>query len=227
MRYAIYFMPDPESDLWRFGSQILGYDASTGLSTAFPKHGAFAGKPLAEWTREPARYGFHATLKAPFYLRAGTSEAQLLAQVRAFAATRQAFTEPPLKLAIFGRFIALTNSETSTALSRLSDDCVRVFDPFRAALLPLDRDRRLSHPLPSRQLAHLEGWGYPYVFEDFMFHMTLSASLDAEPRSEMYEAVKALYSHIAAPVSFDAIAVFVQRNPDARFQVLERTKFGG
>ena len=70
-RYAVYYAPAADSALWRFGSATLGYDALTGedLPFAVPP-----GCDLALWpafTEEPRRYGFHATLKAPFELADG------------------------------------------------------------------------------------------------------------------------------------------------------------
>ena len=77
-RYAIYFAPSPASALWRFGSRTIGYDAANGMESA----------PLAppgcedmDWmaaTDDPRRYGFHATLKAPFSLREKTTAAELI-----------------------------------------------------------------------------------------------------------------------------------------------------
>ena len=72
-RYAIYYAPRPEEALWRFGSAIIGYDAETGFDLPSP-----AITPSRdEWRRfseEPRRYGFHATLKAPFHLAPGAVE---------------------------------------------------------------------------------------------------------------------------------------------------------
>ena len=60
-RYALYLTPPPDSDLWRFGCDIIGRDAATGgLREGF----APEGYELEAWrqlTSEPRRYGFHAT----------------------------------------------------------------------------------------------------------------------------------------------------------------------
>ena len=87
MRYAIYYAPDPASALWLFGSSVLGYDARTGRNVPLL---APAGISLADWemaTTDPRRYGFHATLKAPFRLALGMSEAALLDAVERSAET--------------------------------------------------------------------------------------------------------------------------------------------
>ena len=67
-RYAIYFVPPAETEFFRFGSAVLGYDCYTGASVGRPA--ALDAEPefWDRLTAEPRRYGFHATLKAPFTL---------------------------------------------------------------------------------------------------------------------------------------------------------------
>ena len=59
----------------------------------------------------------------------------------------------------------------------LAQACVETFEPFRAPLAEEELARRRAVPLSARQEANLERWGYPYVAEDFRFHMTLTARL--------------------------------------------------
>ena len=224
MRYAIYFMPPPGDPLWAFGSSVLGYDAATGKDVAFPGGDDFAELPLADWTSEPRRYGFHATLKAPFELAADYCEADLLAHARHFS-KRAAFTLPPLALVKMGRFVALISPQPSPALQALAADCVRDFDAFRAPLSAADRARRLAHPLPERQVQNLERWGYPYVMQDFTFHMTLSGSLGEPDRSILHALLLHAYAPLARPLTINAIAVCVQPERNARFRLLERVAF--
>lgn len=224
MRYAIYFMPPPGDPLWAFGCSVLGYDAATGKDMAFPGDDDFADLPLADWTSEPRRYGFHATLKAPFELAAGCCESDLLSHARRFCA-RAPFTLPPLALVKMGRFVALVAPQPSPALQGLAADCVRDFDGFRAPMSAAERARRLAHPLPERQVQNLERWGYPYVMQDFTFHMTLSGSLGEPDRSIFHAVLLETYAPLARPLAIDALAVFVQSDRKARFRLLERIAF--
>ena len=70
-RYAIYFAPHSGSLLARFGASLLGYDPATGAEVDAPDHPAFHDPLSLGWTAAPRRYGFHATLKAPFHLAEG------------------------------------------------------------------------------------------------------------------------------------------------------------
>src|ERR1700712_2206872 len=89
-RYAIYYAPAPASDLDRFGAELLGYDAFAGQDLPFPDSVMDAAPDWRELTSDPRKYGFHATLKAPFSLAQGKTEAELFAACAAFAATPRA-----------------------------------------------------------------------------------------------------------------------------------------
>jgi hypothetical protein len=96
-------------------------------------------------------------------------------------------------------------------------------DTFRAPLRREDRDRRLAAGLTDRQVGNLERWGYPYVFEEFRFHMTLTGRIeDAALRRRVRETLAALYNSIDVSYRIDALTVCRQRDRDSRFTVLSR-----
>jgi hypothetical protein len=67
-RYALYFIPPADSALYRFGSSVLGYDCYTGGTLTHPDELVRDARAWHSMVDEPRRYGFHATLKAPFHL---------------------------------------------------------------------------------------------------------------------------------------------------------------
>ena len=87
-RYAIYGAPERATPLWHFGNRVLGRDAETGENIAQIVPPGFSAEEWHGFTASPRRYGFHATLKAPFALAPGRSEDELHEAVRAFAAAR-------------------------------------------------------------------------------------------------------------------------------------------
>src|SRR5579864_3744863 len=86
-RYAIYHAAAAGTELDRFGSRLLGYDAATGDDLPFPDDIIEAFPDWRDLTDDPRKYGFHATMKAPFALATGITEADILAACAAFAAT--------------------------------------------------------------------------------------------------------------------------------------------
>lgn len=225
VRYALYAAPSPDSRLWRFGSSVIGYDAATAHDVSFPAHPPCNGPDWAAMTEDPRRYGFHGTLKAPFVLAEGCSEGDLLEAVMLFAERRPAFAVPALDVALLGRFVALVPASPSPELIALAGDCVSHFEPFRAPLTDADRARRLATPLTPRQIDHLDAWGYPYVFEDFRFHMTLTGALPEGRRADVRAALDEAYRQVAEPLRMDAICIFRQANRAGRFTILARFPF--
>ncbi len=227
-RYAIYFAPNPSSPLWRLGSQLLGYDAERQASLEPPPLPAGLHDLWRKACAAPAGYGFHATLKPPMRLRTGTEPSQLLAAVERFCAGEQPFGLPSLALSDLRGFLALVPSHSSPALEYFAGRCVAYFEPFRAPLTPDERARRKPETLEPRQRLALDTWGYPYVFKDFAFHMTLSGRLqpqEAAALAPLYRA--ALAPALDEPVLLDQLSVFRQAAPGQPFQLWRRVDLAG
>lgn len=217
-RYAIYYVPAASSELYRFGAALLGYDAFSGDALAFPE-----GLPpdWQELTHDPRKYGFHATLKAPFALAAGETEAALIDALDAFAAAPRAIPEIAPVVRTISGFTAVVPSEASSDLTALARDCVVAFDHFRAPLTSADRIRRNPDALTPRQVELLDRWGYPYVMEAFFFHMTLTGRLPAERRAAVLEMLQQRFATLSfTTLRIDHIGLFRQDDSDARFRII-------
>jgi putative phosphonate metabolism protein len=221
-RYAIYYVAAPGSDLDRFGAQLLGYDAYTGEDLPLPDGILQAVPDWLDLTKDPRRYGFHATLKAPLSLAAGKTEAELLAACESFVGKPQSIPVITPVVGSIGGFIAVVPAEPSSELERLTADCTREFDSFRAPLTAEDRARRNPADLTPRQREYLDRWGYPYVMEEFRFHMTLTGRLDAERRGPILTMLRNSFSAIGLKtLAIDRIALFRQENADSRFRIVK------
>jgi hypothetical protein len=86
-------------------------------------------------------------------------------------------TIPSLQLVNLEGFLALIPSVEIAALQDLARDVVQVLDPFRAVLTEAEVARRKPERLTPRQRSLLDVFGYPYVIEEFQFHLTLSGPL--------------------------------------------------
>jgi len=217
-RYAIYFTAAQGSALDQFGSALLGYDAYGGEDLPFPD-----GLP-PDWrdlTQDPRKYGFHATLKAPIALADGKAEARLIAACELFAdLARPVPVIQPVVDAISG-FIAVIPAEPSAELEVLAAEATKAFDPSRAPLSPEDRARRNPDRLTPRQRDYLDRWGYPYIFEEFRFHMTLTGRFPAARRDELVAMLQSRFAEIGPPsLEIDRIALFRQDDAAARFRII-------
>ena len=222
-RYAIYFVPAPQTPLAAFGAHAIGYDVAAGAEVPFHEDDAFRALGPGGWTGSPARYGFHATLKAPFELAEGATEKGLEEAVRDLARGIAPVQLGMLVVTALGGFIALTPKGDASAVDALAAACVEAFEAFRAPLPPADRDRRLAAGLTDRQAENVERWGYPYVFDEFRFHMTLTGCIDdAALRKRVHETLAALYAAVDVPHTIDALTICRQPDRDSHFTVLSR-----
>jgi putative phosphonate metabolism protein len=220
-RYAIYYASPPGSDLDRFGAAHLGYDAWSGEDLPFPE---LVMQAVPDWralTEDPRKYGFHATLKAPMALADGKTEAELVAACAAFAEMpRHIPVITPVVQSISG-FIAVVPGVPSPDLQRFAADCVSAFDGFRAPLTPADRARRKPEKLTPRQCDYLDRWGYPYVMEEFRFHMTLTGRLDAARREPILAMLQNRFAGLGIErFAVDRLVLFHQNDSSSRFRII-------
>jgi len=225
-RFAIYFVPARETALYRFGSAILGWDCYTGERRAHP---ADLGVSEAEWgalTQEPRTYGFHATLKPPFRLRPQADQADLIAEVRGLAAAQRPIPTIEPSVELIAGFAAIVPRTASPALAQLAADCVTALDRFRLPMTPQERSRRLAPGLSAPQIAYLDRYGYPYVLDEFRFHMTLTGRLAPERRGAVQALLQNAYARAVGPgaVAIDRLAVLRQDDPASCFRVIEVQK---
>jgi len=203
-RWALYFSPDTE--LGHFGRQWLSH----------------VFEPAAAWTSTPRRYGFHATLKAPFRLAPGFDSKTLISAVAEWAAEQSPF-EVPLSVQWLGDFLALRPlpGVSVDMLNRLAASAVERLDGFRAEMSAAERERRVASPkspLTAREHELLDSWGYPYVFEAFRFHCTLTEFLPSDKKVELFALAERTFNRILSkPVPIDQVVLVKEPAPGANF----------
>ena len=132
-----------------------------------------------ELSSDARTYGFHATLKAPFRLVAGMTRDDLFEAIEDMAPRQTTVVLEGLQVSS----LALRGSDAAWRSQGNQRSCLSGHERTRRRPGASERGRkqkRLRDPLTERQQAHLERFGYPYVGEDFRFHMTLSGSLPIE-----------------------------------------------
>jgi putative phosphonate metabolism protein len=222
-RLALYWAPAEDDPLHARGSAWLGRDAATGAALAQP---AVDGVDLAQVTSDPRGYGLHATLKPPFRLRRGYAAART--EAVALAARTAPFDLPPLAVHDLDGFLALRETTSCPALHAFADACVAALDDHRTPPDAAEIARRRPERMTAPQRAHLDRWGYPYVFEEWRFHVTLTRRLAPDEKAVLMPAVTAFLGDLPArPRRVEAISLFVQPSPGAPFTIAERLALRG
>lgn len=223
MRVALYYAPALDDPLWALGARWLGRDPETNALCVQPDL-----PDIAAITEDARGYAFHATLKPPMRLRPGVTWDAVVTAADDIAATLPPFTLPRLEVADLQGFLALRDGEPSAALQELADACVRGLDPSRAQPSAEELARRRRAKLTAQQDAMLTRWGYPYVFETWFFHITLTRRLTMPEQAIYRPAAEAFFADVLrAPRRVLDICLFVQPDDGKPFTLAERLPLRG
>jgi hypothetical protein len=202
-RYAIFYTPG--GDLGDWGAGWLGWDSHRGTASL---QRSIDGIDVAALTATPQKYGFHGTLKAPFVLAADADEVWLAQTAESFASKHAPVDAGPFALRYQNGFIALRPCNDPPDLRDFAAHVVRAFDHLRTPLSDEDIARRRKARLSPRQDQQMMVWGYPFIFEDFHFHLTLTGRLPERSAAQVIAALEpALAQVMPARISIDAITL--------------------
>lgn len=223
-RYALYLAP---VGAWReLGRQWLGRCEDTGALLPRPID---ADPRMDDWTRAPRRYGLHATLKAPFRLRDGQHPVALNQAIQRFASKQQPF-DITLQCAPLRGFLAwcIADTDAQSRMNALANAAVTELDAFRAPLDTTELARREPQRLSAEQRQMLDRWGYPYAFETFTFHITLTGQLDDTALRAAQARLEASHDPaLQRPMPVRAVSLYVEPEPGADFVVARHYGFDG
>lgn len=219
-RYAIYFLPPPDAPWARFATAWLGWDCVTGQMVE-PPETDLPADTIRAVTQTPRQYGLHATLKPPFRLHPDHDSTSLHNACAALAARIPPARADGLSLRRLGRFLALCPEGDTAGINGLAAACVTDLDAFRAPLSAAEADRRRQKAdLSPEQDAMLARWGYPYVLDQFRFHITLTSRMEKPTRTTVETALAArLAPLLPRPFAISQIAL-VGEDGDGRFHLL-------
>jgi putative phosphonate metabolism protein len=187
-RYAVYYAPRAGGFATR-AAEWLGRDPANGQALVQPD---LPGIDASAITKDPRRYGFHGTIRAPFRPAKWVGVGDIEEVVAALAAGLAPVACTGLRLENLQGFLALTPEGCEAALLALAATVVEATNPLRAPLTEAEIARRRPESLSPRQRDLLDRWGYPYVMEDFRFHLTLTDRL-----SDHGPVMAALQAHFA------------------------------
>lgn len=223
-RVAVYAAPGSGRDpyaarLLESAEAWLGR-ATDGRPVSAAEPAGWGRETIDALTRDCRRYGFHGTLKAPFRLAQERTLADLDEAVARFAARHADVLIPQLALSRLGSFFALTPGVVAAPLYELADEVVSEFEEFRAPLTEAEVARRKPERLSHRQRELLAGWGYPYVFDEFRFHLTVTDALADDQAQRVEPVLRDWFADsLGRDIAVDVLAVFVESRPGAPFEL--------
>ncbi len=227
-RYAIYYAPERGSLLAELGNRWLGRDPEGCFDLSPPENLNLSMDLFGKYTATPKRYGFHGTLKAPFRLRENVHYFDLDAALLELSQRLAPASASPLKLKGFSHFFALVPSDECEEINLLSARCVDVLDAYRKPLESYELDRRRLANLTPKQDAYLEKWGYPYVFDEFRFHLTLTGNVPEALRGEFQRLIEGwMAPALKSPFVVREICLFGDPGGGLPFKLVKRYALTG
>ncbi|MEO9650469.1 MAG: DUF1045 domain-containing protein [Roseobacter sp.] len=219
-RYAVYFTP--EGTLAEVGAAWLGWNVVTGKPVAHP---AIKGMDVQAITDRPRKYGLHGTIKPPFYLAHGRSTADLLDALQDLCAEVAPVTLDGLQIRQLGKFFVLTPIGDSSALAVVAAKVVKTLDHFRAPPSEEELERRRKSHLSASQEENLLTWGYPYVMDDFRFHITLTGRIKKDADLVETALQEHFNAHLPNPFHVNSLTLTGQ-DEDGMFHEIRRFGLG-
>lgn len=225
-RYALYYLPPEGSDWTVAATAWLGWDIAAGSPALHPDIPDLP-LPVEAITRTPRKYGLHATIKPPFFLADGCDAAALTTACQSLCDRLGPIVLDGLDIARLGRFLALRPRGDDTALKHLAAACVAELDAFRAPASEAELTKRRAGGLTPAQDVLLLRWGYPYVMDQFRFHITLSGRL-APDRVAAVQAQLSSYlgPRLPEPFHISELAL-VGEAEDGQFHLIHRYTLSG
>lgn len=225
-RYAIYYTLPKENELYQKVSSWLGHDVygtkEKQNSFEFPE----ALVPFRQYNNKASVYGFHATLKAPFRLAEGLSRHQLEYSLEKFCTLRKPFECGKMSIVEIGNFLAFSHQSYCQKMELLAQDCVKTFEDFRAPLNNAEIARRKPESLTKKQKQLLNLWGYPYVMEEFKFHMTLTNKIYDGNLQACHAALNDYFSpYLSQSFVVDRVYLYHQPSPTEKFYIINSFPF--
>lgn len=224
-RYAVYYAPD-RGPFARFAAEWLGWCPLSGIDKPHPEVPGLP-RPVEEITRTPRKYGFHGTIKPPFRLADGSTPAALGEDVAALARRLSPVKMDGLALHQLGGFVALLPEGDVSDLAELAGDVVEALDHHRAPAPATETARRRQAGLTPRQEELLLQWGYPYVMDEFRFHLTLTGKLSSEDAARTMAALDPVLTPLLPrPFEVRDLCLFGEDRA-GRFQLIQRYALTG
>jgi len=213
-RLAIYYTPHPDSEIALAASAWLGRDVYGKKSLEPVAVDGLSAIRRLELVSAPRHYGFHATIKPPFQLLEQKSVQYLKRRLHQFADGWHGFVLPPLKVSFMHDFFCLRPSGPCPPLAKLAAEAMRFFDDFVKPPSKGELERRRQAGLSPRQELLLQTWGYPYVLEEFQFHLTLTDKVidEREKRLLEKELQKRFNPGICQDVRLDSLCLFMEED---------------
>lgn len=221
--FALYFIPPVNSDLYKFGSQILGYDVREEQLEKSAWH---------ELVGNGRYFGFHLTLCDALYFYNTTEIKHVWAEVEFLLKHFRPFDLTDLRLEADlpdSKSISLAVTDPSGNLEALHHEFVhRIYrrsaaSNYSLGLTPTLRDQNIQ-----RTRLMIERYRVPYILQKFQPHFTLLSNIRPEEQKKIYRDLTQIFSQQVQDrtIRVEKLSIMSCRKPNTPWKIEREIKLG-
>ena len=207
--FALYFIPPEYSDLYQFGTKILGYNVRQRKSVASPWEEMFGGA---------RQFGFHLTLCDALYFLNDAEVKSAIAEVRFLIRDFKPFDL--INFRIKSAFpdatsIAIAIDERSGSLEALHHELVhRINRRAAASYYTLGLTRPVRDLDYDRAQLMMKRYRTPYILQRFVPHFTLLTNVPPNEQERIYQEVAQLFAKQVQDRTIHVEKLAIMSRPD-------------
>ncbi|QPC84720.1 hypothetical protein G4Y79_10180 [Phototrophicus methaneseepsis] len=220
-KFAVYYIPPPESDLYQRGSEILGYDVRTGrfLPADNPTRAALPEFDET-WVLQPQTYGFHVTTGYALYY-----DVEQLPQIEQAmedvfncfsAGVPFAFTPATERIAFWRDNICVLHMVPNPAMLMLHTMLIARVNPYGTAS-NISRSYAGRTDLDPVRAHRVRQYYTPYILDGWAPHFTLMMPYEGKRPKIMQQALLDLFS--PEPVAVNSICLVVRDDDEGHYRL--------
>ncbi|MFX1250790.1 MAG: DUF1045 domain-containing protein [Promethearchaeota archaeon] len=191
--FALFYVPPKNSQLYKFGTQVLGYDIYERI---------LVDSAFKEYVGDASTYGFHLTLCDVLYFLSETEIEAVKKELKFLAKSFREFNLTGLQITKNfpdSTSMAITIEDPSGNLEILHNEIVlRVYrraiaSNYTLGLANLNRNQQSSR---ERTDSMIKRYKAPYILQQFKPHFTLLTDVQSERQDEVYAGLIDLFDSL-------------------------------
>ncbi len=223
-KFAVYVVPPAGTDLYRRGTEILGYDLRSGdlLPADNPTRRLLpAFDPT--WVQRPQSYGFHMTTGYTLFYDAPQTLAQVEAEMAALLSCFGRATafwltpDPDDFIPFWGGQIVVLRYQPNPALLMLHTLLVARINPLGRASSLSARYAANPNAYDPVDAARVRQYHTPYILDGWSPHFTLMQPYTGSDRAAMRRTLGALFP--AEPLRVESIVLLTLADGDSHYRL--------
>lgn len=221
-KFAVYYIPPAESDLYRQGSEILGYDVRAGMM--LPENNSTRAKLPEfdpEWIVQPQTYGFHVTTGYSLYFDMGDLalvEREMENVFNCFSRDLEFYLTPTTERIADWQNILALRYEPNPAMLMLHTMLIARVNPLgtgsNVSQAYATHDPGTLDPVKWHRVQH---YYTPYILDGWTPHFTLMMPYPGEKSGAMRETVLSMFN--PEPIRVSSICLLVRDDHETHYRL--------